>query len=133
MYIYLNFKEIRKKKLDICFTSLELSRKLVAWSTLEFFFNRIGSDTKKSDWRSHSSPIACTPNGFHFKGFKSTSVVPIAYTGDTVSGWRKKWTEWSNSFFMLFLLWSASRMQVRKSYLAAQPLSWWMRNTTFLV
>lgn len=37
MYIYLNFKEIRKKKLDICFTSLELSRKLVAWSTLEFF------------------------------------------------------------------------------------------------
>lgn len=49
MYIYLNFKEIRKKKLDICFTSLELSRKLVAWSTLEVFFNRIGSDTKKSD------------------------------------------------------------------------------------
>lgn len=48
MHIYLNFKEIRKEKLDICFTSLELSRKLVAWSTLEFF-NRIGSDTKESD------------------------------------------------------------------------------------
>lgn len=38
MHIYFNFEEIRKKKIDICFTSLELSRKLVAWSTLEFSF-----------------------------------------------------------------------------------------------
>ena len=90
MHIYLNFKEIRKKKIDICFTSLECSRNLVVWSTLDFFQWNYTLIQRKVAEEAIAVPFVNTPNGFYFKEFKSTSIVRIAYTGDTISGWVRR-------------------------------------------